>query len=253
MARKQNDAPIKLIHILPGCEKSVSADSLDSSLSSYRLGIEGSSHSVLNFFKILKKLFPTSLSSSKKASGGLEQSDETEGLSEAQPIWRSRARSWFERLGAFWMGLRSMIFRRRAKHEEDMYSNHRPSPYRLLEGEAENVGLPEVHPEYLDYLGNQGESLSSEVGALRDQVRSQHEDIVRVTSQLTDLKNMVLSQQQVLLHLGKELEGIQLSASIPPPKAPRKSKPRVTKSTKSKTVLPKKRPNDKSPSVEAQL
>lgn len=256
MARKQNDAPVKLIHILPGSERSPSADSLHSSPSSYQLGIEGSSHSLSNIFKFLKKLFPTSFGPSTKLASGLKQNPGAESLSEAQPIGRSRVRSWFEHVGAFIMSLLSMIRPSRSVHsvpEEDMDTNQVPASYPLLEGEAEQVTCSEVYPEYSEYSGHDKEYLSSDFGALRDQVQSQQEEMARVTSQLTDLKNLVLSQQQVLLHLGKEIEGIHVSASTPPPKAPRKTKPRATKATKPKTALTKKRPNDQPPSLEAQL
>jgi len=86
----------------------------------------------------------------------------------------------------------------------------------------------------------QREMLIEEVHALRSQLTSHQDELIRVTAQMEEVKALVLSQQQVLLHLGKELEATERNESPSerkesPKESPkerltiRKTKPRETK------------------------
>ena len=257
MTWKQNDAPIKLIHILPSSGKSPSSDSIESSPRSYRLGIEGSGGSAFSLLRLLRNVITKSSSSPAGSTDNLEQNTTTESLYAPQFSGMSRIRSWLEHVGKVCKGIMTTLFRRFKSSEIDSYAYSTDPPDgtvsldALAEDGSEPLDLCEVQPEPVNHLSNQGESLSIEVGVLRDQMRSQQEDVTRITSQLTDLKNLVLSQQQVLLHLGKELEGIHLAVTVPPPKAPRKTKARAGKTSKPKSALPKKQTADQPPSLEA--
>ena len=55
----------------------------------------------------------------------------------------------------------------------------------------------------------QREMLIEEVHALRTQLTTHQDELIRVTAQMEELKALVSSQQQVLLHLGKELEATE--------------------------------------------
>ncbi len=256
MARKQNDAPIKLIHILPGNEKSDPAGTARSSSFSYRLGIEGSGHSLSSFLKFLKNLFPTTFKSSQNESTSLHSVPEADAFSGVQPKRKSIFRLLIERLSEYFSVVRGLIQPTRSSQSPDALEVDTvpgPTSYPRLEEKIEQEECFDLYPELPEPPGNSEAVLFSEFEVLREQVRSQQEEIVRVTSQLTDLKNLVLSQQEVLLHLGKELESIHLSTNTPPPKPPRKTKPRSTKSTKPKTTVAKKRPRELPPSQEAQL
>ncbi len=81
-----------------------------------------------------------------------------------------------------------------------------------------------------------------EVHALRDQMSSQKDELIRVTKQIAELKALTLSQQQVLLHLGKDLESIDSKQEKTIKAMPKKSKARSTKTSKSKP-LPAARPS----------
>jgi len=73
-----------------------------------------------------------------------------------------------------------------------------------------------------------------EVHALRDQLTAQRREFTRVNTQIGELKALALSQQQVLLHLGKELESIESKTVRNEKAAPKKVKPRSSKAAKSK-------------------
>ena len=66
--------------------------------------------------------------------------------------------------------------------------------------------------------------------------RSHQEELIRFTAQLGELKALVLSQQQVILHLGEEIEATE-KKEIPSEKSTlRKTKSRSTKSSKTQKV-----------------
>ena len=78
------------------------------------------------------------------------------------------------------------------------------------------------------------DQLISEVHALRDQLSAHRNELVQVTAQMSELKALVSSQQQVLIHLGKELEAAEKKTPPPERATPRKAKSKATKSTKLK-------------------
>ena len=84
--------------------------------------------------------------------------------------------------------------------------------------------------------------LINEVHALRDQLSAHRNELVQVTAQMSELKALVSSQQQVLIHLGKELEAAEKKASTPERATPRKTKSKVTKSAKLKKAETPKSP-----------
>ena len=87
-----------------------------------------------------------------------------------------------------------------------------------------------------------------EVHALRDQLTAQRNELSRVNVQIGELKALALSQQQVLLHLGQELESIESKTVRSEKTAPKKVKPRSTRTTKSKTL-----PSSSTSSTEASM
>lgn len=78
----------------------------------------------------------------------------------------------------------------------------------------------------------QREILIEEVHALRTQLTNHQDELIRVTAQMEELKALVSSQQQVLLHLGKELEATERNESPSERLTVRKTKPRGTKPAK---------------------
>lgn len=89
----------------------------------------------------------------------------------------------------------------------------------------------------------QREILIEEVHALRSQLSNHQDELIRVTAQMEELKALVSSQQQVLLHLGKELEATERNERPSEALTVRKSKPRGTKPAKpDKSELPESLP-----------
>ncbi len=78
----------------------------------------------------------------------------------------------------------------------------------------------------------QREMLIEEVHALRTQLTTHQDELIRVTAQMEELKALVSSQQQVLLHLGKELEATERNESPRENLSNRKTNPRSSKSSK---------------------
>ena len=83
---------------------------------------------------------------------------------------------------------------------------------------------------------------TSDVQTVQDQLIAQQQELARVASQMSELQALVLSQQQVLLHLGKELEAAEMRANPQEPLVPRKPKTRTTKVSKSKKSSSQKQP-----------
>ncbi len=75
---------------------------------------------------------------------------------------------------------------------------------------------PRIHPTVIlpreeqtssaGYAGSSVEARPEEVAALRSYIVGQQQDIASLTAQIRELKSLVASQQQVLVHLGEELE-----------------------------------------------
>lgn len=80
----------------------------------------------------------------------------------------------------------------------------------------------------------QRDELLQEVHALRNQLSAHQHELAQVTTQMGELKALVLSQQQVLLHLGKELEAAEKRAAAQDRVSPRRTRNKTTKSVKSK-------------------
>ncbi len=87
-----------------------------------------------------------------------------------------------------------------------------------------------------------------EVHALRDQLTAQKSELTRVNVQIGELKALALSQQQVLLHLGKEIESIEPKSMRSEKPATKKAKPRA-----SKTIKAKQQPSSSPPTTEASI
>ncbi len=64
----------------------------------------------------------------------------------------------------------------------------------------------EEHTNSAGYTGASVEARPEEVAALRSYIVGQQQDIASLTAQIRELKSLVSSQQQVLVHLGEELE-----------------------------------------------
>ena len=75
-----------------------------------------------------------------------------------------------------------------------------------------------------------------EVHAMHDQLTFQKKELTRVNVQISELKALALSQQQVLLHLGKELESSDTKQSKTEKSPSKKSKFRSNKASKSKPL-----------------
>lgn len=78
----------------------------------------------------------------------------------------------------------------------------------------------------------------NDVASLRAQLLAQQQELAHITSQMMELKALTMSQEQVLLYLGKELDAMQMPVVRVEATAPKKNASRAKKSAKSKRVAP---------------
>ena len=98
------------------------------------------------------------------------------------------------------------------EHVEDTPFQQEAPGHRLNGGMGEprirtTVILPrEEQPRPVEYAEGTVEARPEEVSALKSYISGQQQDIASLTAQIRELKSLVASQQQVLVHLGEELE-----------------------------------------------
>ena len=114
----------------------------------------------------------------------------------------------------------------------------------ILTTSTKRVNLPQVniHPSSVKQHATEHsnklkrDELLCEVHALRDQLTAQRSELTRVNTQIGELKALALSQQQVLLHLGQELESIESKTVRQEKGSPKKVRTRSPKTSKSKPL-----------------
>jgi hypothetical protein len=104
--------------------------------------------------------------------------------------------------------------------------------------------VPKEFPDRVD-------EIEKEIRSLRDRFISQQNELIRVTTQLGEVKAQVLSQQQLILHLGKELEAAEIKARQLDKVPAKKSKSRTAAPTKPKRTVSEKPPPNPSLGIEA--
>ena len=80
--------------------------------------------------------------------------------------------------------------------------------------------------------------VTSELDQLHAQVATQGQELHRLTSQVMELRALTMSQEQVLLYLGKELDAMQMPVVRVEAVAPKKMVSRGKKPTKTKRAAP---------------
>lgn len=89
-------------------------------------------------------------------------------------------------------------------------------------------------PEHQKPVSGAQNAPNDELASLRAQLLAQQQELAQVTSQLMELKALAMSQEQVLLYLGKELDAMQMPVVPAAAVAPKKSPNRGKKSAKAK-------------------
>ena len=95
-------------------------------------------------------------------------------------------------------------------------------------------------PSSVEFSRGAREARPEEVTALKSYIAGQQEDIASLTAQIRELKSLVASQQQVLVHLGEELEtgSFQTVSSRSASAAPRRDRVGRDKSIPNDTSIP---------------
>jgi hypothetical protein len=195
MLRKTKESPLNLIRILPPKEGASPYHRYDPASAHFKLKLDGEeTGSVLSFgglvgvfntiFRGLDKIGPWMLHQVQSVINWFSQGFVQFG-------------QWAKFLGG---GLRKPA--RKLKVEIQASGKQ-------LWNDMTPATKPPVNETVIKERSKQREMLIEEVHAIRSQLTSHQDELIRVTAQMEELKALVSSQQQVLLHLGKELEATE--------------------------------------------
>lgn len=220
MPRRYNEAPVNLIQILPSKEKNSMSNPLIPSVT--RLLLEATAAGIRG----LAELATRGTKRIQIAAADLMRS--TRELMEKGNQWvgwvivRSRRiRHGLAQVGAKskqWMA--AVWVRACARISKALHEVTKPRPQ---------------HRKLVAMMRNEPQG---EVANLRAQLLAQQQELAQVASQMMQLKALTMSQEQVLLYLGKELDAMQMPVGRVEAVAPKKNVSRVKKSAKAKRVAP---------------
>ncbi len=226
MSRKTKESPLNLIRILPPKEGSSPSHKFNPASPHFKLKLDGkdASGSLLSLGGLVGIFDTTLLGIGKLGSWSLHQIKRvihfiTAGL-EAILHRLGQGMSQFGQLGK---ALGSEVRKPAKRHTGGIQSSGKQLWSEMTQG-----AKPIVSESLQKERSKQREMLIEEVHALRTQLTTHQDELIRVTAQMEELKALVSSQQQVLLHLGKELEANERNESSPEKFPVRKTKPAKT-------------------------
>jgi hypothetical protein len=220
MSRKTKESPLNLIRILPPKEGASPSKKFNPASTHFKLKLDGkdASRSMLSL-------------------GGLVGIFDTmfRGIGKIGPWTLHQVRrllDWFAQgilqIGQVAQFLSGKFMKSARRLSGEMQSSGKQGWSELSQGKKSPVS-ESIQKE----KSKQRETLIEEVHALRTQLTTHQDELIRVTAQMEELKALVSSQQQVLLHLGKELEATERN-EIPSERLTiRKTNPRGSKPSKS--------------------
>ena len=220
MLRKNKEAPLNLIRILPPKEGVSPSNKNRPDLTHFKLKLDG------------EDAFRTRISL-----GGLVSVVDTmlRGVGRIGPWTLRQAKRLIQGCaqGLLQIGQSATFLGGRfTKRPQKLSGGIQPSGKQLW-NELTTGKKPFVSESQLRERSKQREMLIDEVHALRTQLTSHQDELIRVTAQMEELKALVLSQQQVLLHLGKELEATERNENPSERLTVRKTKTRGSKLSQS--------------------
>ena len=220
MAHKPDDDPVKLIHILPSEKHSSRFRILIGTerVSHWMAGLAGWWSTILTGMRSLTRVAQWVQRQGRKAA---------EPLGTIIRFIKNGLFFLFQRTRQGGAAIRVSIAK--MLHEKDHILKAWTNGKWQLTGKVEQTPVKLIVHETVSQNDN-----SKEVDKLRDQLFAQQKGLTRITTQVSELQALVLSQQQVLLHLGKELERTEAKAAQPVPTPSKKSKSRAVKPAKSK-------------------
>ena len=230
MSRKTKESPLNLIRILPPKEGSSPSHKFNPASPHFKLKLDGkdASRSMLSLGGMVG-FFDTTLRGIGKL--GTWSSHQIRRFNhfitaslETILHWFSEGISQFGQVGK---SLGGQVTKSARRHSGGVQSSGKQFWSEMTQG-----AKPIVSESMQRERSKQREMLIEEVHALRTQLTTHQDELIRVTAQMEEIKALVLSQQQVLLHLGKELEATERNESSPEKLPVRKTKPRKTKPAK---------------------
>lgn len=217
MPRRYSEEPVNLIQILPSQEKTRTPNPLQPSVT--RVALEGIAAGARGLAEMTARAGRRlQVAMTDLARGTQEYGRQTSQWVGRGVLQSRRLRQHLKRSGLNAMQwLAAMLVKLRAQASR-------------TKAQAKHV----VRQEFVQ--GRRNES-RDEVASLKTQLLVQQQELTQVTSQMMELKALVMSQEQVLIYLGKELDTMHMPVAPPQSIAPKKvSKPK--KSAKAKRVAP---------------
>lgn len=207
MSRKTKESPLNLIRILPPKEGNSPSHKFNPASPHFKLKLDGkdASGSMLSLGGLVG-IFDTTLHGiGKLGTWSVHQIRRvlhflTAGL-ETILHWGTQGIS---QLGQWGKSLGRPVLRPARRQSGGVQSSGN-----LLWSERTQGAKPIVSEAMQRERSKQRDMLIEEVHALRTQLTTHQDELIRVTAQMEELKALVSSQQQVLLHLGKELEATE--------------------------------------------
>ena len=230
MSRKTKESPLNLIRILPPKEGSSPSHKFNPASPHFKLKLDGkdASGSMLSLGGLVGFFDTTLRGIGKLGTWSLHQIRRfihfiTAGL-ETIFHWFSEGISQFGQVGK---SLGGQVMKPARRHSGGVQSSGKQLWSEMTQG-----AKPIVSESMQRERSKQREMLIEEVHALRTQLTTHQDELIRVTAQMEEIKALVSSQQQVLLHLGKELEATERNESSSEKFPVRKTKHRRTKPAK---------------------
>lgn len=223
MAHRFSDAPVNLIQILPSKGKVVTPNPFRPSFSQYAL--EAGATVARSLAHVLM-LWSKSL---RMVTADLNhQAQDVRQLVDRRTAWMAtsvhRARRWFTRTTSdakdwgkqTWCEMRTPAYP--------------PLPAFAVSSSRNRVPVPVIRRASLE--------VTSELDQLRAQVANQGHELHRLASQVMELRALTMSQEQVLLYMGKEQDAMQMPIVQVEAMASKKMVSRSKKLSKTKQVAP---------------
>lgn len=214
MPRRYNEEPVNLIQILPSKEKNSMPNPLIPSVT--RLLLEATAAGV----RRLAELATRGAKRIQIAVADVMRS--TRELTEKGNQWVGRVMLRSRRI-------RHGLARGGAKVKQSMAAAWVTACAQISQALHD---VTEPRPQHQQPVAAMQHEPQDEVAHLRAQLLAQQQELAQVTSQMMELKALTMSQEQVLLYLGKELDAMQMPVAQAEAVAPKKTSTRAKKATK---------------------
>ncbi len=219
MSRKSNDAPLKLIQLVPSNGKEgpgqASSEAYDPGLR-LQIGIEGEpswgSRALEKLTRIITRYSPRMAVRQKQETDGGGTIRKPGRMANSFRTIMEILQVIFSRLGSKLEGFKQTLFSiwGRFRQEDDFedlvqprFDRAAPPELKVASQESKKAAPQERHDDVL----------AKEIKALREEFNAQQYELSRVNNFVVDLKSRVIAQQKMILSLAEELDAVAMDLS----------------------------------------